>query len=53
MLSCTKAKNKQYFGKVYFDVWDLKLEMVTCFNTFLYHLHGVTFKNINNALKTI
>ena len=37
----------KHFRKVYFDVWDLKLEILTCFDTALCHLHGVTLKNIS------
>ena len=38
---------------MYFDAWDLKLEIQTCFDTVLYHLLDVTFKNISNTLKII
>ena len=31
------------FRKVYFNVWDLKLEILTCFDTILCLLHGVSF----------
>ena len=33
------------FRKVYFDVCDLKLEILMCFDKILRHLYGVTFKN--------
>ena len=42
-----------HFRKVYFDVWELKLKILTCFNTVLSHLRGVTFKNMSNTLKKI
>ena len=32
----------KHFRKIYFDVWDLKLEILTCFDVVLCHLHGVT-----------
>ena len=47
------ATKLKHFGKVYFNVWDLKLEILSYFDTVLCHLHGVTFKHISNALKTI
>ena len=42
------SKHITYFRKVYVNVWNLKLEILTCFETVLCHLHGVTFKNIIN-----
>ena len=47
------SNSVEHFRKVYFDVWDLKLEILTCFDAVFCHLHGVTFKNIYNTLKTI
>ena len=42
----------KHVKKVFFDVWNLKIEIQTFFDTVLCHLHGVTFKNISNTLKT-
>ena len=42
------AKLKQFSktaSKLNKDVWDLKLEIPTCFDTVLCHLHSVTLKN--------
>ena len=39
---------KNVLRKIYFDAWDLKLEILMWFDTVLCHLHGVTPKNITS-----